>query len=298
MKKIMMVIIVLLVAAGIYYYAADTQKKNEVIRVGHKDFTEMRLAGQLIAVYLENKGFEVKVIELSGTMLIYTALKTGEIDIYPEYTGTAYGAILKQTKILDPQATYDYVKKTCVEKDGITWAEPFGFNNTYVLSVRSDTQKKYDLKTVSDLVKVAPEFKLGCDKEFQNRTDGLKGLQEAYGGLDFKSVIPMDQGLTYAALNNEDIDVNVSYSTDGRIMKFKLKNLQDDKNFFPPYYLTPIMQLKFAETHPEVVEALEELGSHWDDASMQKYNLMVDEGKDPQEVAMLMLENAGIIQRK
>ena len=136
---------------------------------------------------------------------------------------------------------------------------------------------------------------MGCDDEFQNRADGLPGLKEAYPGLAFKEEVPMDQGLTYAALKNGDIDVNVSYATDGRIAKFGLVNLEDNKNFFPPYYVTPILRMEYAEEHPGVVEALKELGGRWNDEVMQQYNLQVDEGGDAREVATQMLKDEGLI---
>ena len=258
MKKILIVLVVVIIVAGVGY--KKILKSDNVIKIAHKDFTEYRIVGQMLALYLEDKGYKVKDTELAGTMLCFTALDNGDIDIYPEYTGTAYGAILGQDKIIGPQETYDYVKKNCEEKYGVTWLKPFGWNNTYVLSIREETQKKYNLKTISDLVKFAPEMIMGCDKEFQNRADGLPGLQKFYGGIKFKKVVPMDQGLTYAALKSGDLDVNVSYSTDGRIAKFNLKNLDDNKNFFPPYYLTPILKMKFADQHPEVIKALDELG--------------------------------------
>ena len=293
MKKILIAVVLLIIIGLIIYF--NSAEKGEVIKIGNKEYTEQRLVGQLMAEYLQSKGYKTSTTELTGTMLIFTALDNGNIDVYPEFTGTAYGAILNQDKIIGSQETYDYVKKNCEDKYGVTWLKPLGWNNTYVLSVREETQKKYNLKTIDDLVKVAPEMVIGCDKEFQNRADGLPGLQKFYDDLRFKEVIPMDQGLTYAALNNGDIDINVSYATDGRIAKFNLINLEDNRNFFPPYHLTPILKISFAESHPGVVKALEELGGLWTNADMQKYNLMVDEGQKTKDVARLMLKESGLI---
>lgn len=275
--------------------AKDEDTKDEVVRISHKEYTEQRITGQLMAVLLESKGFEVKVTELAGTMLNFNALKSEQTDLYAEFTGTAYGAILDQTETLGIQETYDYVKKEFEDQFGITWLKPLGWNNTYVLSLRPETIEKYGLKTIDDLVGVSSELVLGCDKEVQNRADALPGLMAAYQGLEFKKVVAMDQGLTYAALDNKDIDVNVSYSTDGRIAKFGLVNIEDNKNFFPPYYVTPILRMDYAEEHPDVVKALEELAGLGSEADLQKYNLMVDEGADPKEVATTMLQEAGLI---
>ncbi len=293
MKKTLIILLVATLALSLCL--TGCAKKDAVITITHKDYTEQRLTGQLMSIYLQEKGFSTKVTELSGTMLCYTALKNGDVDIYAEYTGTAYGAIFDQTDIIGVQETYDYVKEQSELRDGITWLEPLGWNNTYILSVRSETAEEFNLKTVDDLIAVAPNMVMGCDDEFQNRSDGLPGLQQVYAGLEFSDVVSMDQGLTYAALNNGDIDVNVSYSTDGRIAKFGLVNLEDNKNFFPPYYVTPIIRTETAEANPEIVEALNELGGHWTDEDLQKFNLMVDEGADPKEVATQMLKDAGLI---
>jgi len=293
MKKLLSLVFIVLLIASLLLVGC--KKEDNVINITHKDYTEQRITGQLLAVYLESKGYETEVSELSGTMLCYTALRQGDVDIYAEFTGSAYGAILDQTEILGIQETYDYVKQRCEDEHGITWLQPLGWNNTYVLSVRAETAEEYGLTDISSLVAAAPELIMGCDDEFLNRADGLPGLKEFYPGLEFKQEVPMDQGLTYAALRDDEIDVNSSYSTDGRIAKFGLVNLNDDKNFFPPYYVTPILRMDYAEENPEIVEALNELGGHWSEADMQQYNLMVDEGEDARKVATMMLQEAGLI---
>lgn len=285
----------MLLILGVSVAFAGCAQKDNVITITHKDYTEQRITGQLMSVYLESKGFKTEVTELSGTMLCWSALKSGDVDVYAEFTGSAYGAIYDQTEIIGVQETYDFVKNRSETEDGITWLKPLGWNNTYVLSVRAQTAQDNNVKTVEDLVAIAPTLTMGCDDEFQNRADGLPGLKEFYPGLEFKEVVSMDQGLTYAALNNGDIDVNVSYSTDGRIAKFGLVNLEDNKNFFPPYYVTPVLKMDYAEKNPEVVAALNELGGHWSDEEMQMYNLQADEGADVREVATQMLKDAGLI---
>ncbi len=291
MKKLILVMVIVLAAA----FALAGCGNSDVIKITHKDYTEQRITGQLLAIYLESKGYETEISELSGTMLCYTALRNGDVDLYAEFTGSAYGAILDQTEILGVQETYDYVKSECEAQHGITWLTPLGWNNTYVFSVREDTQAETGVTTISELVEYAPEMIMGCDDEFLSRADGLPGVKEYYPGLEFKQEVPMDQGLTYAALKNGEIDVNVSYSTDGRIAKYNLKNIDDDKGFFPPYYVTPILRMEFADENPEVVEALLELGNQWTSEEMQIYNLMVDEGEDAGAVATMMLQEKGLI---
>lgn len=269
--------------------------KAETIRIVHKNYTEQRLLGEMLSVYLGSLGYQTEVSELGGTMLCFNAIKEDNADMYIEYTGTGYGAILGQTEILSPDETYDYVKSNFEDQYGITWLEPMGFNNTYVLSVTSEMAEKYNLKTTSDLIGISDDMVIGSDPEFASRTDGYNGMLEAYPGLAFKELKTMDQGLTYQALANGDLDVNVSYATDGRIAKFNLVNLQDDKHFFPPYYCAPIMKQSFIDADPEVAEALEKLKGLWTDENMQQYNLLVDEGGDLQQVATQMLTDAGLI---
>ncbi len=290
---------VMLLAAGMMAgCSAQTsagQEGDKVVRIGHKNYTEQRLTGQMLAVLIEAKtDYTAEVTEFGGTMLCFEAIKSGEIDVYPEFTGTAYGAILEQTDILSPQDTYDYVKQQFEEQYSITWLNEMGWNNTYVLSVTAETAQELGISTVSDLVPYAKDMVMGCDNEFLGRTDGLPGLKQAYG-IEFKEELPMDQGLTYAALRDGQIDVNVSFSTDGRIAKYNLVNLTDDMNFFPPYYVVPIIRMDYADANPAVADALKLLDGQFSDEDMQNYNLMVDEGADPRDVAVQALQDKGLI---
>ncbi len=249
----------------------------------------------MLSVLIEAKtDYPTEVIEFGGTMICFEALRRDEIDVYPEFTGTAYGAILEQTEILGAQETYDYVKNAFEEQYGITWLDELGWNNTYILSVTAETAERLGISTVSELVPYASDMVMGCDNEFLGRTDGLPGLKETYG-INFKQELPMDQGLTYAALREGELDVNVSFSTDGRIEKFNLVNLEDDKNFFPPYYVAPILKQDYVDANPAVVEALRLLKEKFTDEDMQKYNLMVDEGGDSRDVAKQALKDKGLI---
>lgn len=299
MKKGMRLSVLAVLALALLLLAAGCSKTEETktIRIVHKNFTEQRLLGQMLSVYLDSKGYETEVSELGGTMLCFNALDGGDADLYADYTGTGYMAILGQTEILSADETYDYVKSHYEEEYGITWLEPMGFNNTYILSVTAATAEEYNLKTTSDLIGVSDNMVIGSDSEFASRTDGYAGLLEAYPGLKFKELKTMDQGLTYQALASGELGVNVSYATDGRIAKFNLVNLEDDAHFFPPYYCAPIMKQTFADENPGVVEALNALKGLWSDEDMQKYNLLVDDGGDVREVATQMLTEAGLIEQ-
>lgn len=289
---VFILIAALLLAVGIM---AGCSKKDNVVRIGHKNYTEQRLTGQILSVMIENNtDYQTEVIEFGGTMLCFEALRSDEIDMYAEFTGTAYGAILEQTDVLGQQETYDFVKNAFEEQYGITWLADLGWNNTYILSVTAETAEELGISTVSELAPYADDMIMGCDNEFLGRTDGLPGLKETYD-INFKQELPMDQGLTYAALRDGQLDVNVSFSTDGRIAKFNLVNLEDDKNFFPPYYVVPILKQDYADANPEMVKALWVLEGTFTDEDMQKYNLMVDEGTDSREVATQALKDKGLI---
>ncbi len=295
MKNIIRNIATVLTTSALLLSATSCGSKDDVIRITNNNFKEQRLLGQLLSVYLEDKGYETTVQELGGTMLCFNAVDKGEVDMYIEYTGTLYGAILGEDEILTPEDTYNYVKTQIDEQYDITVLDSLGFNNTYVLSVTRETADELGLTTVTDLIPYSNDLLIGCDLEFSNRADGLPGLVETYEGLEFKDIKGMDQGLTYKAVANGDVDVNVSFSTDGRIAKFDLVNLVDDKNFFPPYYAVPIMKEEFATENPEVVEALCALKEQWTDVDMQNYNLLVDEGEDARDVATMMLKDKGLI---
>lgn len=297
MKKIIKFIPLMLIIAVLSMMSLSgcTKRDENTIIISTKNYTEQRIIGQMLSIYIEeNSDYDTKVKELGGTMLCYNALKKGEIDLYAEYTGSAYAAILGQTGNLSPSDTYDYVKSECESKDGITWLDPLGWNNTYVLSVTQATADKYNLKSISDLIPLANTMAISSDNEFIVRYDGLKGLKQAYG-LTFKEERAMDQGLTYAAVRDGQVDVNSSFSTDGRITKFGLVNLVDDKNFFIPYYVTPILKMDYAEKHPELVTLLKALNNVWNEVEMQSYNLKVDEGADVKVVAREMLTDKNLI---
>ena len=294
-KKVAIFLVACILLFMAWYSHSSSLAANEVVRIAHQNHAEQRIIGQLFAVYLESKGYQTEVSEIPGTWLIFNELKNGNIDIYGEYIGSLYGAILNQSKSLNEDETYHYVKNRLEKEYGITLLKPLGWDNTYVLSVRPETAQKYHLRYISDIIPIADEMVLGSDMEFAYRKDGLIGLTETYAGLEFKGTKNMDQALTYQALIDGTTDINASYSTDARIETLGLVNLIDDKNFFPPYYVTPVLKMDFAEKNPQVVAALEQLENQWTEEDMKHYNLMVDEGQDPRSVAEMMLHDKGLI---
>ncbi len=293
-KRNIIITVLVFVAILTLIFRSNFQKKG-TITIVNKNYTEQRIMGQMTGQYLESLGYDVEVKELGGSMLCFNALVSNDVDIYNEYTGTMYSSVLKQTKILSAEETYKICKDLCEEQYGITWLEPYGFNNTYTLTVTPEFIEKYGVESISDLEPIASTLLLGGDIEFGAREiDGLPAVEKEYG-FEFGAYKAMDMGITYNALVTGEVDISESYATDGRLAKYNLVQLKDDKNVFPPYYCTPVMKLSFAAAHPDVVDALNKLKNMWTDQDMQYYNLMVDEGADVKNVAKLMLTDKNLI---
>lgn len=269
---------------------------SKKIKIGHKNYTEQRIVGQMMTQVIEgNTDYEVELTELGGTSICFEALKSGQIDAYPEYTGTGYAVVLNQIELKDPQKVYDYCKEQYKEKFDLTWLSPLGFNNTYTLTVRPEIAEQYKLEKISDIVDVAPELVLGAEVEFLERKDGLPGLKEVYGIPEFKEEKAMDIGLTYGAMKEGKLDINDAFSTDGRILKFNLKTLEDDQQFFLPYYCSPLVTQEFIEKYPEALKALESLGNQVSEEEMRALNLSAEEGKDIKEIVKEFLTEKGLL---
>ncbi|MGG5254132.1 glycine betaine ABC transporter substrate-binding protein [Neobacillus sp. SM06] len=288
---------IVLIAAGIFAFYPSAKAKDKIV-IGSKNFSEQLILGNMLADLIENKT-DLKVerkLNLGGSQVTFGALTKGDIDLYPEYTGTGLVNILKQKAINDPQKVYDLVKKEFKDKYGIELLKPLGFNNTYALAVRQDTAAQYGLKTISDLAKVSNQLTIGPTIEFPNRPDGLPGLSKAYN-LNFKAVKAVDGGLRYKALNNHNSDVIDAFSTDGLLEAFKLKVLEDDKQFFPPYYAVPIIKESTLKEHPELKKVVNSLAGKLSDEKMRELNYKVDSLKQsPEKVAKEFLQKEGLIQ--
>jgi glycine betaine/choline ABC-type transport system substrate-binding protein len=271
---------------------------DNTVVVGGKNFTEQDILVHMMSTLIEQKT-DLEVVRkpfLGGSQLVHQAMLQGDVDMYPEYTGTALTATLEMDPMTDPQETYETVKAAYEEQFNLTWLEPFGFNNTYALSMREDHAKELGIETYSQLAEQSPNLVLGATQEFLERPDGYKGLQEVYG-MKFKDAKGFDPGLTYSAVKEGQVDVNDAFSTDGRIVAFNLKVLEDDKNFFPPYYVTPVIRMDTLEAHPELADVLNQLGGILDEKKMSELNASVDlEGKKAQDVAEDFLREKGLIE--
>jgi len=299
--------------AGAASIAAQDDDKP-TISVGSKNFTEQIILGEMISLMLEDAGYEVeRNLNLGGLAVVHEALVNGEIDVYVEYTGTGLVAVLGMPVPTAEGATpaadggsatpapsiadmaYTQVSEAYLEEFGLVWLDELGFNNTYALAVTQETAEEYDLEKTSDLVGVAEEMTMGTDPEVLVREDGLPGLQDTYG-FEFDDAVAMDSGLMYPAVAGGDVDIITAFTTDGRIEALDLVLLEDDLNFFPPYYAAPVVRQDLLEEHPELEQVLNQLAGRIDDATMAEMNYQVDEeGQEPIDVARAFLVEEGII---
>lgn len=297
MRKRVVMILFLVAALLVTGCSGGSDSDAKLIKIGHKNYTEARILGQIFSQLIEaNTEYETKVTEFGGTTIAFEALKAREIDVYPEYTGTAYGAILSQSELKDPDAVYDYVAKEYKEQFDIEWLPEMGFNNTYTFSIRRPLAEKYNLKTVSDMIEVADELRFAATVEFLNREDGLPGVKKHYKDFTFKEEMGIDPGLRYEAIKSDQTDIIDAFSTDGKIVEYDLVVLEDDKQFFPPYYVAPIMNGESYQAYPEVVAEFEKLEKIMDESVMQQLNYEVDVEKRPiEDVAHDFLVSAELI---
>jgi osmoprotectant transport system substrate-binding protein len=271
--------------------------RQDRIVVGSKNFTEQAVLGEIIAQQLARRtGLSVeRRFYLAGTYICQQAILAGRIDIYPEYTGTALTAILKQPATGDAGAVFERVRQAYQQRFGLEVTPPFGFNNTFALVIRSDDAQRYGLKTISDAARVAPQWRPGFGYEFMERPDGYHGLVRAYGLKFGAGPRVMDLGLLYRALTSHEVDLVAGNSTDGLISALHLTILDDDHHYFPPYEAVPVVRQDTVRRHPEVLRALQELAGKISDADMQRMNYAVDgEHQDVAEVAREFLKTVTV----
>ena len=270
--------------------------KPKSIVVGAKDFTEQDLMGNLLKLLIEgNTDITVEYKHEMSSNVLFSALKSGDVDVSIDYTGTVYAFYLGNQEVKSAEETFAIASKGVQEQFNIRMLDPLGFNNTYTLSVREDTATKYNLKTYSDLAKVSKDLKLGATFEILNRNDGIPNLKVVYG-MEFMEEKAIDGTLRYIAIKNDEVQVVDAFSTDGLLIEYNLVVLQDDLNFFPPYQAVPLVREDTLKEFPELLPELNKLKNVLDDASMRQLNYLVDvEQKNPTDVAREFLVSKGLI---
>ncbi|OCA85740.1 ABC transporter permease [Bacillus sp. FJAT-27225] len=278
-------------------YLYNNAAAGEKITIGSKNFAESIILGNMLADLVEaHTDLEVeRKLNLGGTQVAFSALRTGDIDAYVEYTGTALVSMLKKPVTNDPEEAFSTVKKDFSEQFDIATLDQLGFNNTYVLATTQETADKYGIESFSDLAKISQELTAGTTIEFTNRPDGLPGLLEAYN-MEFGNSKAVDGGLRYTAIQSGETHVIDAFATDGLLEEFKLKVLEDDKGFFPPYYAVPIVREDTLEKYPELEKALNMLAGKLNDEAMRELNNKVESlDQSPEKVAKEFLEEQGLI---
>jgi osmoprotectant transport system permease protein len=282
-QPVALILIGLIAAAGAFaiwqsYRVSPAPSAGRVV-IGSKDFTESIILAEIMAQLLEGKGITVeRKFELGGN-LPHDAILAGTIDLYPEYTGTAYTAILKHQPITDPRAVYDRVKKEYEEKFDLSLSEPLGFENTFAILVRGADARRLQLQKVSDVSPLAQSLRAGFGQDFMSRADGYPGFSKAYG-LRFKEQPrEMDLSLTYIALSSGQVDLIAGNSTEGRIAALDLVQLEDDRRYFPPYEAVYVVREDSLSNVPSLGELLAKLAGSITTEEMRQMNYEVDANK-------------------
>ena len=281
-------------------YFSLNSKKDKTINIATKPMTEGYILGQMLTELIE-QDTDLKVNMTTGvgggTSNIHPAMVKGEFDLYPEYTGTSWEAVLKKEGSYD-ESKFDELQKEYKEKYNLEYVNLYGFNNTYGLAVNKDIAEKYNLKTYSDLATVSNNLIFGAEYDFFEREDGYKELQKVYN-MNFKKQIDMDIGLKYQAMKDKKIDVMVIFTTDGQLAISDVVVLEDDKKMYPSYRAGTVVRSEILSEYPELKPVLEKLNNILDDKTMADLNYQVEsEGKKPEDVAREYLQEKGLLEAR
>lgn len=274
--------------------ARPAHAQAPLIRIGSKNFTEQLVVGEIWAQALEAAGARVeRRLNLGGTLIAQQALLNDQIDLYPEYTGTGLGVVLREDTSGTPEQVLARVTAGYAARFNLDWVAPSGIDNGNVLLVVPATAERHGLKTLSDLARVAGRLILSAGSEFADRADGLPGLRRIYG-IAFKRLRQFSAlGLRYAALRHGQADVVNGYATDWQIAAGGFVSLSDDKAFWPPYQLCGVARRPARAAFPALVATLDPINRRLDNAVMQRLNREVDQdGDEPREVAARWLRQA------
>jgi len=280
--------------------AAVGAASAQTIVVGGKAFTEQQIMTAMTVALLKAKGFTPDRKAGMGSAAVRSALENGQIDVYWEYTGTGLQVFNKITDKFDSaEAAYKKIKEVDAAK-GLVWLNMSPVNNTYAFAMNADQAKKLNLVTMSDFakaVKSGAKLTFASNAEFYSRPDGLPGWQSTYGfEFDRDNVKRMDTGLVYQALKDRQVDSGVVFATDGRIPAFNFVVLKDDKNYAPPYNMTPVVRKEVLDKNPKLADALNAVAAKLNNETMAKLNASVDvDKKTPEEVAETFLKQNGLI---
>lgn len=263
--------------------ACGSKGASGTITVGSKDFTEGEIISEIYALALEDAGFTVKrSFDIAGSV-IATALEKGEIDLYPEYTGTALLTVLKAEMETDPQTVYETVKKQYKKKWDLVWLDMAEAADSQALVITTKTAEQYGIKTISDLQAHASELRFASQGEFDERSDGLPALEAAYGAFDWKEHTSFNNGLKYEVLRNDEADVAPVYTTEGQLVDDAFTLLEDDKHVWPPYNVAPVVRGELLDANPDIEDVLNAVSKQLTTKGLTELNAKVDIDKQDYE---------------
>ncbi len=294
-RKWFVSILALLLVVVVAGCAGGARKK---VVVASKPHTEQYILAEMLAQLIE-KHSDIKVERKfgigGGTANIHPAMVKGEVDIYPEYTGTGWLYVLKREPLSDAQAVYRQVGEEYRRQFKIKWLGLYGFNNTYALAMPRALAEQWQLETFSDLARHSDAFTFGAEYDFFEREDGYNGLVKAYG-FRFKGRKDMDIGLKYEAVKSGQVNVINAFSTDGQLQQYQMKVLRDDRNYFPTYYAATLVKEETLQKYPELEGVLNRLNGKISDQEMTDLNYQVEiDKKEPAAVATQYLQRKGLL---
>ncbi|MDY0091869.1 MAG: glycine betaine ABC transporter substrate-binding protein [Candidatus Vecturithrix sp.] len=286
MRKFVTIMSLVLLSVTLLLPIAEAAPK---VSVGAKNFTEQYVVGNLISLLLKANGFDVKEVFGVGSTIAREGLKTGQTDLYAEYTGTAWLNYLNHDEqITEPVELYQKVKQEDLEKNEIVWLDRFPLNNTYALAIKKEDVSIYgtSISQLAEYVNAHPgEVKFGSNHEFFERPDGFFGMTKAYGMNVSENVVAiMDTGLTYESVASGQINIAMVFATDGKLKKFGLQVLDDDKNFFPVYNLCVTIRQEILDQYPGIQTILQPLAELLDNETIQELNYRVDAEEIPAKI--------------
>ena len=292
------VTIVLILALVSLFSLSCSRSHPDRIVICSKNFTESLILSELLAQQIEGHT-KLKVerrFYLAGTYICQQAILSGRIDMYPEYTGTALTAILKQKSSADQQAVYERVKTEYERRFDLTLGPALGFNDTFAIEIRGEDARRFHLKTLSQAAALAPRWRAGFGYEFMERPDGYQGLAATYGLHFAEQPRVMDLGLLARALHDHQIDLAAGNATDGLIPALDLFVLEDDRHYFPPYEAVPVVREQTIRQHPEISPLLLQLGNKISDPEMRQMNYAVDgQHRDVKDVVQEFLHQNKLV---
>lgn len=290
-KAIILIVLIISIFAGLL-----VKPQKETIKIATKPMTEQYILGEMLDIYIEQEtdlNVEVTQGVGGGTSNIEPAIEKGEFDLYPEYTGTGWNAVLKKKETYF-ESQFDELQKE-YQKKNLQWCGMYGFNNTYGLAIRKEIAEKYDIKTYSDLSMIASQLTFGAEYDFFEREDGYDALCKTYN-YQFKATMDMDIGLKYQAINQGQVDVMTIFTTDGQLSNDQIVVLEDDQHFYPSYLCGNVVRSEVLKDHPELKKVLNQLAYKIDDLQMAKMNDLVEsQGKEPREVARNYLKEINLL---